>query len=1052
MLTAKRMREHATLFASLLGVVAILCGLGVGLTGYLTTSATDGVRADLASRTGAAVGLQLSLVRDADAEGQDAAVREALAASFVTDGRPVPFAVDRSVSPLSSAVPFVRLDAAGSVADLAPEEDPAEPAEDGRSMVLSVPDLPDRTELVEGSWPAATTEASIQADAAALLGLAPGDRIRLGGAEVTITGTWRVLDPLDPFWLGDELVTTGSDKDDIGPIIVDESVWTPIGVTAWARWTLIPITDQIAVGDLATITEVWNELPRTFRSVSDVDVSTLNRDGRLARTAVEIDSRVHALEAVQPIALIILGAIAVIAILELARLLAGVRSGETELLWSRGASASALMRSTALESAVAATLGAILGTAGAALVLGVVGGRPDAVLSAGSSLWAMPASAILGTIAVFAFTSFRAGRRPLGRDTATVSGRARSIAGAGGVVLVVAAALISTWQLVLYGSPLTPTANGGLEVDPIAVLSPALGIVAVVLVGLIAFPRVVPLVERAARNGTGATGILAARSVARRLQFAATPIVLLALACGQLVVGAAYASTWSNAYDQTAQLRSGTAVRVITGLGGLSGADLEGVLATDSVGVVAPVRASNAAVADDYASLVSATPLTIARLANDAKGALDPALIAEQITAPRYAPEVPEGATGIRLVLETIGHDAAPIVIARLTDPLGNPIQVPLSATEQASGESSAEGSRTWGYDGDLTAPTGGGGWLLLALDVHADPSDLERAVVLDSLAAVGGEAAGELELGERWIGRSFVPGESIVVDALTNGLDFPMLPGMDLLRLLPSFNGEATDGLLAPIVISAALAQRYSLEVGNTFPVGIVDSTNRTACVIMAIIPGVPAATTEASVLMDSAIVDGLLLRDDDNPAAPRQFWVDTDQPAAVASALRADLPPQVRIDALALDPARVMLSSAVTALLVGALGAALLAVVAVSTVAGAQLRSRRAEVVILRAVGLSSRSLASIRRRELMIVLAYGIVVGLVSGTTITAIVLASLARAAVPAPYANLATTVQVDVPLLALGLLLLAGLLAAVLGLYGMRVAAQARTLSAREEVR
>ena len=79
MLTAKRMREHATLFASLLGVVAILCGLGVGLTAYLSTAATDGVRADLASRTGASVGLQISFVRAPDAGTAAAATRAVLA-------------------------------------------------------------------------------------------------------------------------------------------------------------------------------------------------------------------------------------------------------------------------------------------------------------------------------------------------------------------------------------------------------------------------------------------------------------------------------------------------------------------------------------------------------------------------------------------------------------------------------------------------------------------------------------------------------------------------------------------------------------------------------------------------------------------------------------------------------------------------------------------------------------------------------------------------------------------------------------------------------------
>ena len=213
------------------------------------------------------------------------------------------------------------------------------------------------------------------------------------------------------------------------------------------------------------------------------------------------------------------------------------------------------------------------------------------------------------------------------------------------------------------------------------------------------------------------------------------------------------------------------------------------------------------------------------------------------------------------------------------------------------------------------------------------------------------------------------------------------------------------------------------------------------------------PGATTEVSVLLDLAILDGLLLRDDDELDAPRQFWIETDQPTEVAIALRADLPPQVRIDALTIDPSRTMLGSAVTALWVGAIGSALLAVVAVSTVAGAQLRSRRAEVVILRAVGpLVRRARVDPAARAVHRARATASSSVSCRARLVTAIVLSSLARAAVPDPYSSLPTTVQVDVPQLALGLALLAGLLAAVVAVYGLRVAVQARTLSAREEVR
>ncbi len=1050
MLTTKRMREHLALFASLLGVVAIVCGLGVGLTGFLATAATDGIRADLASRTGSAVGLELSLVRAPDAEAQDVEVREAFAAAFTTDGRPVPFEIDRSVSALSTAVPFVRLDAEGQLADPGEGEDPLDPDADGRSIVLSIPDLQERSELVDGSWPASATEVSVQADAAALLGLVPGDRIRLGAADLTVTGTWRVLDPLDPHWLGDELVTGGFDADDVGPIIVDESAWTSIGVTAWGRWTLVPIADQMTVADLDTIARVWDDLSRTLKSVSELDTSTLNRDGQLARTAIQIVSRVHALEAVRPIALLIIGAIAVIALLELARLLAGVRSNETELLWSRGASASSLMRSTALETALAAVLGAVIGTAAAAGALTLASGRLDAVTSAGAAVWIVPVAAVVVAVGVFAFTAYRAARRPLGRDTATVSGRARSIAGIGGVVLVVAAAGISTWQLLLYGSPLTPTADGGLEVDPIAVLAPALALVAIVLAGLVAFPFVAPLVERAARNGTGAPGVLAARSVARRLQFAATPIVLVALACGQLVVAAAYSSTWANAYDETQQLRSGSAMRVLTGLEGLSTTDRDRIVAADGVTSIAPVQLVNVAIGNDYASLVAATPTAFGALANDALGALDPQAMAGQIAVKPYSPELPVDATGLHLVVATTDFEVAPFVLARLADGFGNSVAVELTATEAPADASTEEGTRLWSYDADVPAARGDSGWRVLALDVLAEPTATERTIALESLAGAGADGD-PVELGDNWIGRTFDGGPS-VLEALASGLAFPVEPGAEFVRLLPTFDDRTTDGLLAPIVVSAELADRYSLEVGDTVPVGIIDNDDRFTCVVTGIVPGIPGASSEVAMLMDSAILEGLQLRDDTDPEVPRQFWIRADDPATVAPTLRAELPPQVRIDALAIDPARTMLNSASLALWIGAIGSALLAVVAVSTVAGAQLRSRRAEVIILRAVGLSSGSLAGIRRRELLIVLGYGILVGLVSGIVITVLELATLARAAVPDPYRSLPTAVHLNAPLLAIGLCALAALLAAVVGIYGLRVAAQARTLSAREEVR
>ena len=90
------------------------------------------------------------------------------------------------------------------------------------------------------------------------------------------------------------------------------------------------------------------------------------------------------------------------------------------------------------------------------------------------------------------------------------------------MVLSRPAAALSVWQLRLYGSPLTPTADGGTDVDPIAVVAPALSLVAVVLLALLLFPRVASLDELATTRA-GVARILAARTVARRLQTGRRP-------------------------------------------------------------------------------------------------------------------------------------------------------------------------------------------------------------------------------------------------------------------------------------------------------------------------------------------------------------------------------------------------------------------------------------------------------------------------------------------------------------------------------------------------
>ena len=195
MFSLKRLREQAGLFAAILGVVALVSGLSVGVIGYLAQSANEGVRAGLASRAGADLALRASLALDPDAEKQDAEVRAAVARSFPG----IRIAIDRTVS---SRVELHRLEG-GEVS-----------GGSYRAEALSIPDLPERATLVDGSWPASPDEVTIQAQGAERLHVAVGDQIELGDLAVTVSGTWQVSDPLDPRWLGESLITDGTDDTD----------------------------------------------------------------------------------------------------------------------------------------------------------------------------------------------------------------------------------------------------------------------------------------------------------------------------------------------------------------------------------------------------------------------------------------------------------------------------------------------------------------------------------------------------------------------------------------------------------------------------------------------------------------------------------------------------------------------------------------------------------------------------------------------------------------------------------------------------------------------
>ncbi len=1020
------------MFASLLAVVAIVSALGVGVLGILEAAATNGVRADLATRPGSELALQLSQSRAADPREQDRKVRAVIASEFSSSGRPIELSVDRTLAS-AGRLEYALL---GSAAE-----------EDGQVAVASVPALSKRATIVDGEWPQESGQASIQADAASILGIAVGDRVRVGEAEFAITASWRVNDDMDPLWGGEPLITTGTYGVTIGPIVIDESDWQLVGKTPQVRWMVVPDAPSLSVADLHAIDMAWSGLDDALHEAGFGEADFLH-EGGLTRTINELTARVHALDAVKPIALLMIASIAFVALLELGRLLAEIRGFELELLWSRGATAGELARATAAESALVSLLGAALGAGGAVVILYLLSGT-QALAALGSALWAVPLVTVVVAATAFAAQTFRAARRGGRRDVPGRSGRVQHVAGIGVVVLVTLAAAVSVWQLQLYGSPVTPVTGGGTAVDPVTVVAPSLALVALVLLGLLAFPRIAPLAERTASRRLGADQVLAARSVARRLTLVTTPVVLVALACGQFVVAGAYAATWESSFTRTQELRAGTSTRVTTQFVGLSGSQLDSIAATHGVNMVAPVYLGEMKTTDDYASVVGVSPRAFAALAATADGAIHPASLAHTIDVDLAFPALPAGDGELSVSIASSGFLESPAVSVWIGDEFGQLRQIRLELADPSGPDSTSR------YSASLPTVVGSGNsWHLTAVDIAVQGTDAAEGRSgptprADIVAIERGGTA--MDLGGSWSPVGF---DAFGPTGLTSTPSFhgaELAKGVVLARLLPNSDDDLFSGPV-PVVISSTLAERMRVEPGTVVPLLLPGSASPVPTRISKVLVGIPAAPRAATLLVDIDVMQALELRSLPEPSSAGLYWIGSTDPRLVGERLRQALPGEVAVDVLELDQDRSMLGSGAIALWVAAIGAALLALAALGAVVGAQLRGRSGEVVVLRAIGMGSKQQGRTRRREYTLVIAYGILVGLVAGLLAAIATIAPLALSAVPEPYPEVPTDLMFEPISLAVSLIALFLLVIGSAFVYGAQVTTQARTLTGQEVVR
>jgi hypothetical protein len=673
--------------------------------------------------------------------------------------------------------------------------------------------------VVSGRWPAESNTgtgaapAALQVDAAARLGVKPGDELTVpsanGDLQLHVVATWRAIDPGAPLWFGDPRARVGVSDGVVGPVIVGASTAGRVDATPIARWSVTPVASRIQADQVTTLATGFTRLESRLNR-ADVSTSRVSVTGEGARTARGLEQAIDVLRATIPLPIVLLLVAAVIAIALLARLLVDARAGESVVLRARGASTAVLTTAAAIETGALALPGAAVGALAAALIVWFVTGEAPPLL-----LVIVTAVAIIAlTVGIVAGVTFSSLRRPLAE--AARATRATAVAVSTLTVLVVLAAAFALWRLLAYGG----AAHGQLDVAAIA--APALTVGAAVAIGVMVFGFLTPLADRIGRVELPIGIVTAARRVARDRALFTAPVALVVLAVVGGIFCAGYHGTWQAFGSTAARIDNGGDVRVgADGVTLVHGAH-DGVDLGSYAGI-AGVRGATAAVTgtatlgDDTVAVVATAPARLrAVLASDVDALGSPALT-RTATTDNAEPELPAGTHALALRIETTTDDGPSTAhwgfTAWLVDDDGRAVPVGFAADEAASEAGDAAGASAGAV---ITTPTRSvpqatGRWHLAALDVTvagATPAAGDRAR-LTGLVAHGRHGSTTVTTGRSdWsvVAAPFDTPRSMHVPGNGIGVTAPLDAARTTARLMPTRQPTPT-----PAFIGAALAARRS-------------------------------------------------------------------------------------------------------------------------------------------------------------------------------------------------------------------------------------------------
>ncbi len=478
----------------------------------------------------------------------------------------------------------------------------AKPGDDGLVLasVMFLEDLAEHARLTSGNWPEPgrsgsrepgaggelTAETVLAAPVAKLLDVEAGDDIpltdRRGGTHRTlrVTGIWEPADPADPYWLLVPELRTGvvAGTATHGPFVVSRTDFLRHFATlASLNWLITPDLTDVTAAQLRSVSKDAKDVAKRL----DGDVASSTGIGelaeRLGRSAVVARSAL-----LVPVLLLVV--IAGYALLLVAGLLHEQRRAETALVRARGAGVWQLAGLAATEAGFvigpALLLGAPLAVALLSLVdrvprLARLGLRLDPGLT--GSAWLVAAAAAFGCGLALVAPALRRGTTYVAEQQARSRAVRRGLLQRAGIDLALVGLAVLAWfQLRQYGSPLL-----GLDVDPVLVAAPTIGVLAATVLAL----RLLPLLTRAGQRAASSRhsfGLLLGTWQAGRRPHAGT-VLLLSLAVGVATLAICLEGTSARSATDQASHRAGADLRLVesglapggraTQLGGIPGVD-----------------------------------------------------------------------------------------------------------------------------------------------------------------------------------------------------------------------------------------------------------------------------------------------------------------------------------------------------------------------------------------------------------------------------------------------------------------------------------------------